>query len=551
MSQPDDLKSERFVAGVEIVDGNDAWALFTASARGDSAEVKELLAKDVRLANAQYWYQLPIHLAVYAGHAEIVKFLLAHGADPGQSIYTYNSWDKLLACAREREESRIEKLLVRAMQQRFRYDPGFDPLKAAIIAHDPKQISLILRRHPELVQASDALGNNPLHWSVLTRQLHLIKRFVELGTAMDALRADGQTPLLLAVNGATDYWYRDTRGRNHASLRNASVIVGALLAYGAEYTLSVAAAVGDQEQVERLLQKKPELATQLDSSRGSPLAQAAANGHAHIVRLLLERGADPNLPEAAAPDGAALFSACCGNHLEIAQLLLEHGANPNAGTDSNGCCLTICEVYHGKRARPLQALLRKHGAYSPPYDMSTEELKEAIRAGHEVIHHQEFLGNVMQKRDAALLELYLDSDPTIVSRMDYWSGLVYPKSAPLIRTLLSRGLDPNQADWLGKTYLHACAEQGDRSAAAIFLDAGADINARDIEFQGTPLAAAVRAYCAAKEPTNAERTRSMIKFLLKRGAALDLPGDKAWATPLAWARRAGTKELVQLLTQSS
>jgi ankyrin repeat protein len=137
----------------------------------------------------------------------------------------------------------------------------------------------------------------------------------------------------------------------------------------------------------------------------------------HIVRLLLERGAEPNTPEEAAPDGGALFWACCGNHLEVAQLLLEHGANPNAGVDSSGCCLTIGQVYHGAQARPLQQLLRSHGAYTPPYQMSVHEMKQAIRAGHEVIGHGEFLGNVIQKRNAELLELYLDSNPTVPKRL--------------------------------------------------------------------------------------------------------------------------------------
>ena len=81
-------------------------------------------------------------------------------------------------------------------------------------------------------------------------------------------------------------------------------------------------------------------------------------------------------------------------------------------------------------------------------------------------------------------------------RLDFWSGVTYPRSPGLVRKLLARGLDPNRPDWLGRTFLHACAENGDRSVAAVFLDAGADINARDLEFQGTPLAAAVRSLCA-------------------------------------------------------
>src|SRR5262249_12592583 len=350
-------------------------------------------------------------------HTEIVKLLLERNADPGQSRYTYDSWDKLLLCARQRGHRQIESLLQRAMRKRFNYSPDFDALKQAIIARDSRGIGAVLLHRPTLARASDALGNNGLHWSVITRQLDLIARFVELGTPIDAQRADGQTPVLLAVNGANDYWYRVNRGRSHPSLRNTFVLVGSLLAQGAKYTISVAAAVGDQERVDELLRKDAGLAKRLDSARISPLSYAAREGHLHIVRLLLERGADPNMPEDAAPQGRALFEACCANHLQIAQLLLEHGANPNAGTDSSGCCLTIGEVYHGNKAKPLQQLLRRHGAYTPPYAMSAQEMKQAIRAGHEVICHPEFLGNVMRKRDLELLDLYLDSDRTVPDRM--------------------------------------------------------------------------------------------------------------------------------------
>jgi ankyrin repeat protein len=328
------------------------------------------------------------------------------------------------------------------------------------------------------------------------------------------------------------------------------VLVGSLLAHGASYNISVASAVGDQERVEELLRKDPSLATRLDSARISPLSYAAREGHLHIVRLLLAHGADPNLPEDAAPAGRALFEACVQNHVEIARLLLEHGADPNAGTDSNECCLTIGKIYHGDRAKPLQELLRKYGAYTPPYYLSAQEMKQAIRDKHEVIRHDEFLGNVIAKRDAELLDLYLDSDATGPDRMQFFSGAAYPKSPALVRRLLDRGLDPNCPDWLGKTLLHGCAENGDRAVAAVLLNAGADINARDVEFQGTPLAAAVRACASGADRQQAERALRMIRFLLKRGAATNLPGDQPWATPWAWARKFGLVDVEALLLKN-
>ena len=546
MTQPEEMKTTKYVYGVEKLNGNDAWALFKACALGDMPKVAGLLAKDRRLVNAQFWYQFPIHMAVREGYAEIVKLLLDQGADPGQSRFTYNSWDKLLLVAKERGHRQVELTLQRAMSKRFNYTPEFDALKKAIIARDSRKIGAILRRQPNLAQSSDALGNNALHWSVITRQLGLIERFVELGTPIDAQCADGQTPVLLAVNGARDYWYRASRGRSHPSLRNVFVMVGSLLAKGADYGISVAAAVGDQERVEQLLKKDDGLARRLDSARVSPLSYAAREGHSHIVRLLLDQGADPNTPEESAPEGLALYWSCCANHLDVAQLLLEHGANPNAGVDSSECCLTIAEVYHGDRAKPLQQLLVQHGAYTPPYHMSVQEMKRAIREDHDVVRHEEFLGNVLGKCNAELLDLYLDANPAVVDR---WPG-GYPRSVALVRKLLARGLDPNRTDWLGKTLLHACAENGDRNIAGLLLDAGADINARGLEYHETPLAAAVRYQPWCKEEdrsTLAQRRRRMVEYLLNRRAATNLPGDEPWATPLVWARKLGLADIEEVL----
>jgi hypothetical protein len=100
MSQPEAMKTNAYVSGVEKVNGDDLLALFKACALGDMPKVKALLAKDRRLVNAQLAYQFPIHLAVRAGYTEIVKLLLDQGADP-------RPWGNLLlAASRQRRPRR-------------------------------------------------------------------------------------------------------------------------------------------------------------------------------------------------------------------------------------------------------------------------------------------------------------------------------------------------------------------------------------------------------------------------------------------------------------
>jgi hypothetical protein len=265
---------------------------------------------------------------------------------------------------------------------------------------------------------------------------------------------------LLAASGATDYWYRETRGRSHPTLRDTSVLVGYLLALGAAYTASVAAAIGDKERIEQLIKDDREVAKRLDSSRVSPLSRAAGAGYLHIVQLLLEHGADPNIPEECAPDGRALWEACRANRIEVAKLLIENGANPNAGVDSCECCLTIAEVYHGDQAKPLQELLRSHGAYWPPYRMDLEQLKQTIRDGSPVIEHDEFLRCAMQKCDMELLELLLNSVDSVIDRLETGDELTGLKDPALIRRLLARGLDPTRRNWRGQTLVEVCRENG-------------------------------------------------------------------------------------------
>ena len=61
---------------------------------------------------------------------------------------------------------------------------------------------------------------------------------------------------------------------------------------------------------------------------GNPLALAVRNGHVAIVKLLLERGADPKGGRFCSE--ALLYTALVGGHEEIVRMLSEHSSSPSA-----------------------------------------------------------------------------------------------------------------------------------------------------------------------------------------------------------------------------
>jgi uncharacterized protein len=80
------------------------------------------------------------------------------------------------------------------------------------------------------------------------------------------------------------------------------------------------------------------------------LRNGAANGHLEIVKLLLDAGADPNLPEEGiAPQGHGLYSAVFNGYFEIAKLLLEHGAYPSPAVESSADALSIALMKNDQR----------------------------------------------------------------------------------------------------------------------------------------------------------------------------------------------------------
>ena len=110
------------------------------------------------------------------------------------------------------------------------------------------------------------------------------------------------------------------------------------LAEGKELTIFEAAALGRTDRVRELLEEDSSLAGAFGDDGFHPLGLACFFGHVDAARLLLEHGADVNvLSRNEHIQTAAIHAAAASNEqgvdestrYELVELVLDHGADPN------------------------------------------------------------------------------------------------------------------------------------------------------------------------------------------------------------------------------
>src|SRR5262245_41805874 len=272
--------------------GADVWEMFCAAITGDLQTIKRLLDKDPSLVRSHYEYRTPLSFAVRENQLEVASYLLECGA-------TFD-FGNLLEMARDRGHKEMEHLLETALGSRHGVlAPTGEPIAVAIRERDLARVRGLLAADPTLLHALDERTNQPIHWAVMTRQLDMIDELLARGADINAQRRDGARPIQL-TNG--DYHFRGWRDVPRDWPTTSSDVREHLRVRGAEVDICTACFMGDLERVRELLDQDPSLANRpadyvtYYACSGTPLRNAAAAGHSEIVKLLLQRGAAPNLP---------------------------------------------------------------------------------------------------------------------------------------------------------------------------------------------------------------------------------------------------------------
>ncbi|KAI8433351.1 hypothetical protein MSG28_015396 [Choristoneura fumiferana] len=278
------------------------------------------------------------------------------------------------------------------------------------------------------------------------------------------------------------------------------------------------AARGDEDTLNALLKRHPELAFVTDATGGTALHAAARAGRAGCCAALLRAGARPDAPDADA--WSALRAAAWAGHTEVVEVLLEFGCDVDCVDADNRTALRAA-AWSGHEA-VVQRLLAAGAAPDAADAEGRTPLIAAAYMGHADI--------VRALLDAGASIDHADED----GRTALSVASLCAAGASCAAILLERGADVSRADRDNAAPLLVAAFEGHTEICELLLEHEADIEAADRGGRA--------ALWAAASAGHASTTR----LLLFWGACVDSM-DREGRTVLSTAAAQGNVEVVRQL----
>ena len=448
---------------------------------------------------------------------------------------------------------------------------GLAPLHiVAAVNPDPEVMRLLLDQGADIM-ALDARGRMPLHWAASFNSPEMVGLLIDSGSEVHGLDERRETPLHSAAatnpNPRVVDLLLENGAQLHAESQNGD-------------TALLMAVISDEQTavVESLLDQGA--GTQWEDESGFTLLHRASFfGASEVVRLLLERGYDPNANDDE-DSGTPLFTAAMSGDPLVVEALLEYGADVHLRegfwdwTPLHVATSGMTGGYAKGTAIEVVRLLLDQGADVHSQDNQGETpLHLAVMHREDDDLFREFVAMLGSERPVVeateMVEFLLDRGADIEAENSRRETPLLraaegSRKPDVVRLLLSRGSDvgaynghgesacqvATRMGWLVDTDImpELCGEfgiwltNGFWQDAAIpdiqrELDAGADINAQDGKGE-TPLYKAV-----AWNPY----PDTVVEFLLDRGADPNIAGRRFGWSPLHRAAEKGQLVSVAIL----
>ena len=388
----------------------------------------------------------PLHYAVMEGQYDIVKFLIAKGADVNvKDIWPFGT---PLHCAVENGHKEIVELLAAA---------GAD------------------------VNATKGrpAGDAPLHSAVKGGHSDIIVILASHGADLNVKDNSGQTPLDIAI---------DQKRKD---------IIELLLAKGAEVpSIHTAARTGNVENVKAFLEKGTNI-NEKDNSGLTPLHIAVSDDSKKVVEFLLAEGADVNAKDKWGY--TPLYYAIWNENKDLATLLIGKGAEVNVEPEKD-----YPLIYYAVWNEDLDAvklLVAKGAKFDVKILKDRTAFHYAVGQGNRGI--AEFLVSkgidasafhvAAGMGDLARVKSHIEQGADVNAQDELgWTPLYWAASlgrTDVAKFLIDKGADVQRAATDGGTALHQAARAGDNELVELLLEKDADANVKDGQGR-TPLSLA-------------------------------------------------------------
>ena len=559
-----------------FVEGATVRRLVEAVRANNLDDVRAMLRVRPELARMSIDNLQVVHHAVLARSPEMVRILMAYGADARSGVYPHRDATTAHAIAFQRGDDEIVRIIEDEEQKQrdatsgMPNAPAADDLFRAMASGDTARAIALMDENPARIHTRHIPSEgSPLHMAAQGLDGRLVAWLLDHGADPGVRAHHDLTPLDVAANR----WYRtDTeRFENVATL---------LLGRGAPMTAAGAAALGDADWL-RARHAEGKLSDQNDGS-GGLLRIAVTHNRPGILELLLDFGFDPDervrLPEGDDPQltwGMALQHAVQLRRYAMAEVLLKRGADPNARIYASGDpvfsaysegdqhMIALLERYGGVPAATTAGLFRQRelakqmltGEARFRLDGAVgESLGEQLLWGGACGGDPEIVRMALEQVDwppgderwFTMLEQPLRTW-THGSNSDGWDKNTYLTCFCLLLERCDPNLRgrPTDGGQFGLTTLHNIVARGDMTPeqrvafATAILDRGARLDIRDNLLKSTPLGWACR---WGQLP--------LVQLFLDRGADPIEADAESWATPIAWAGKKGHDEIEDYLRQA-
>jgi ankyrin repeat protein len=593
-------------ADIEEVDGEGDTALATAVGWNRADAVAALSARGGKLETANRAGITPLVRATMKGSEAIVKLLLSLGADPNSSVAGGSSplWFA-------QQTPRILQMLLEAgANPNIINESGTPLLNIAATRGNAEVMDLLLRHgadlragpfgwtawmmaaarsHGSACEALEAHGahrcdmrGTELHRAAEKNDVASVQRLLDAGVPVDVLDSTGASPLmsafaadaldvtesLLARGASPKIANRDGYSPLSIAARSGRLDwVDRLLALGASpdaggrsRALLAAARDGHVEIVRRLAP----ITTDLDGTDDvgqTAVFLAAASGHAAIVDLLAQRGANLEIDCKGtravhiAVQKRSNVTIPVEKKIDVLRMLVRHGADLNArdglgatpllriagvraGNDPDGPAIakallelgadaTLTDPITGNTAYE-SAKSDQRGVADAIFDVLTEVPPERVGPAHLLCYVDLDLDTM-----TALFEGGMSADVCSAGVHPPFIAAARLETPEIAMEMLAHGADPNTSDesyGITTSVLGAAAKRGHTGLVEALLARGADVN------RGDPLRQAAGA-----------NQLDVVNVLLGAGAKVT-PRRGGW-TPLHAAAQAGSQDICRLLLE--